>query len=68
MLSDKAKGKLRAVDAPESSESPPRELVVRFTEGEQDLVLSVTEKDAVRDVKRMVWTTMTIQQLFVKIA
>ena len=52
-LSDKAKGKQRAVD-PIISDVPQtlsRELMVRFTEGIPDLVLRVEEKDSVRDVK-----------------
>ncbi|KAI0260683.1 DUF2407 C-terminal domain-containing protein [Gloeopeniophorella convolvens] len=55
-LSEKAKGKQRAdpvtEDPPErSGPRPPRELMVRFTEGVEDLVLQVGEHDAVRDVK-----------------
>lgn len=53
MLSERAKGKQRKVElAPETHGAPPtRELTVRFTEGEPDLVLQIAEKDTVRDVK-----------------
>jgi hypothetical protein len=54
MLSDKAKGKLRAIEPSEASENVSRELVIRFTEGEQDLVVVVGEEDTVRDVKQKV--------------
>ena len=54
-LSEKAKGKQRAVPIPENGGPiPPRELMVRFTEGVQDLVLQVAENDSVRDVKAKV--------------
>ncbi|TFK44449.1 DUF2407 C-terminal domain-containing protein [Crucibulum laeve] len=65
-LSDKAKGKQRATEAvDEHSPSDPsittantvpptRELVIRFTEGNPDLVVSVSKQDAVRDVKRQI--------------
>ncbi|KAH9033327.1 hypothetical protein EDB84DRAFT_1588364 [Lactarius hengduanensis] len=55
MLSEKAKGKQRAhpisEDVPEHGGSTPYELMVRFTEGVQDLVLRLTEHDSVHDVK-----------------
>lgn len=62
MLSDKAKGKQRAVELLPSPpevvvESPldlTRDLVIRFTEGIPDLVVAVDQQDAVRDVKRKV--------------
>ena len=55
-LSEKAKGKQRADPIPEAVFDngitlPPRELMVRFTDGIQDLVLHVSEHDSVRDVK-----------------
>ncbi|KAI0304250.1 DUF2407 C-terminal domain-containing protein [Multifurca ochricompacta] len=56
-LSEKAKGKQRANLIPEDtaaehgSLTPKRELMVRFTEGVQDLVLRVAGQDTVRDVK-----------------
>ena len=58
-LSEKAKGKQRAEPIPEDvfnngGPIPPRQLMVRFTEGVQDLVLQVAEDDSVRDVKAKV--------------
>lgn len=58
-LSEKAKGKQRADPVPEdalnrSNPPPPRELMVRFTDGVQDLVLHIAEHDSVRDVKAKV--------------
>lgn len=55
MLSEKAKGKQRAID-PELDGEPCnyRNLTIRFTEGIPDLVLLVTSTDAVRDVKAKV--------------
>ncbi|KII90664.1 hypothetical protein PLICRDRAFT_697169 [Plicaturopsis crispa FD-325 SS-3] len=55
MLSEKAKGKQRAVDPPPEPAVPVervRGLVIRFTEGIPDLVLQVREKEAIRDVKK----------------
>jgi hypothetical protein len=67
VLSEKAKGKQRAVDPPtdtliegqtSSAVSQPPEssldLVVRFTEGSPDLTISVEKDDTVRHVKRRV--------------
>lgn len=57
MLSEKAKGKQRAVDPEldgEPSRTESRNLTIRFTEGISDLVLFVTSTDAVRDVKTKV--------------
>jgi hypothetical protein len=66
MLSDKAKGKQRAVDLPDDSTpfgdaalgepelESSRDLVIRFTEGIPDIVIPVSQHDAVRDVKRNV--------------
>jgi hypothetical protein len=55
MLSEKAKGKQRAdpipEDVPEHGGLTQRELMVRFTEGVQDLVLRLTEHDSVHVVK-----------------
>ncbi|KAI9058567.1 hypothetical protein FKP32DRAFT_1659969 [Trametes sanguinea] len=53
-LSEKAKGKQRAVetDAGPSSEVPPlKNLTIRFTEGIPDLTVQVADKDTVKDVK-----------------
>ena len=55
-LSEKAKGKQRALE-PYEEGSPPEELVslvIRFTEGVPDLTLHIGERDTVRDVKREV--------------
>ena len=59
MLSEKAKGKQRAIEpyneqdeAGQTFES--KSLVVRFTEGIEDLRLDIEEKDTVRDLKRKV--------------
>ncbi|KAJ7125016.1 DUF2407 C-terminal domain-containing protein [Mycena epipterygia] len=60
MLSEKAKGKQRAIDSPvlgQSSEPAPllsRDLVIRFTEGTPDLTVVVGEHDTLRDVKNMI--------------
>ncbi|KZT23399.1 hypothetical protein NEOLEDRAFT_1069434 [Neolentinus lepideus HHB14362 ss-1] len=55
-LSDKAKGKRRAIDSePQggpSSVATSHDLTVRFTEGFQDLALQVKPGDTVRDVKK----------------
>lgn len=66
-LSEKAKGKQRAVEPPlpttagpaNSTPAPPpeptsRDLVVRFTEGAPDLTIRLDKKDSVRDVKKYV--------------
>lgn len=58
-LSDKAKGKQRALDSvadPQANVEVPKTkpLVVRFTEGIEDLSLQVEQKDTVREVKRKV--------------
>ena len=58
-LSEKAKGKQRADTVPEdvfdtSAPLPQRDLMVRFTDGVQDLVLHIAEHDSVRDVKAKV--------------
>jgi hypothetical protein len=59
-LSDKAKGKQRAVEPPDAGQGPSsaqpasRDLTIRFTEGGSDLIVHVGEKDTVKDVKRKV--------------
>ena len=59
-LSDKAKGKQRAVEPPDAEQGPSspqlasRDLTIRFTEGGSDLIVHVGEKDTVKDVKRKV--------------
>ncbi|OSC97483.1 hypothetical protein PYCCODRAFT_1398693 [Trametes coccinea BRFM310] len=53
-LSEKAKGKQKAVetDASSAPEVPPlKNLTIRFTEGIPDLTVQVAEKDTVKDVK-----------------
>lgn len=76
VLSEKAKGKQRAVDPPtdifegqisSSVSQPPessRDLVVRFTEGSPDLTISVEKDDTVRHVKRRVSQIGTISVKF----
>lgn len=57
MLSEKAKGKQRAIEPEvdgEPSQTNSRNLTIRFTEGISDLILFVTNTDAVRDVKAKV--------------
>jgi len=62
-LSEKAKGKQRAVDTPDvgqgSSSTQPasRNLTIRFTEGGSDLIVHVGERDTVGDVKQKVFGT-----------
>lgn len=65
-LSEKAKGKQRAVKElpPNQTQAVPtgiltKTLVIRFSEGIPDLTLQVSEKDAVRDVKRQVCSSWT---------
>lgn len=60
MLSEKAKGKQRAVELPDSPYTPEsveevsRDLFIRFTEGIPDLLLNVSQKDTIRIVKNNV--------------
>jgi len=54
MLSERAKGKQRAVDPPVEEEESSRILVVRFTEGAPDLTITVSKADFVKDVKKHV--------------
>jgi hypothetical protein len=53
MASDKAKGKRRAVDVPDT-ETSTRSVVVRFTDGDRDLTVHVGPAATARDVKDMV--------------
>ncbi|KAI0754789.1 DUF2407 ubiquitin-like domain-containing protein [Daedaleopsis nitida] len=54
-LSQKAKGKQRAVDpAPPEAAPSLKELTIRFTEGIPDLTVQVAEKDTVKDVKNSI--------------
>ncbi|KAI0926974.1 hypothetical protein AcV5_007627 [Taiwanofungus camphoratus] len=54
VLSEKAKGKQRAADIEQEAEHPPKDLIIRFTEGIPDLTLQVEEKDVARNVKRKI--------------
>ncbi|KIM53458.1 hypothetical protein SCLCIDRAFT_1222777 [Scleroderma citrinum Foug A] len=51
VLSEKAKGKQRAVDPEPNGSLDSRDLTIRFTEGLPDLALNVTDTDTVRLVK-----------------
>ncbi|KAF7362143.1 Ubiquitin-like domain-containing protein [Mycena venus] len=59
-LSEKAKGKQRAIELPDAGHvqsSDPvasRDLVIRFPEGTPDLRVVVTERDTLKDVKTMI--------------
>ncbi|KAF8496099.1 DUF2407 C-terminal domain-containing protein [Gautieria morchelliformis] len=58
-LSEKAKGKRKAESLDPAYQPPPpppsrRELTIRFTEGVEDLIVSVGEKDSVRDIKKKI--------------
>lgn len=63
-LSEKAKGKQRAVEPPLAADQPAprpplpeatsRDLVVRFTEGAPDLTIRLHRTDSVREVKKHV--------------
>ena len=52
-LSEKAKGKQRAVEPPPAAPLS-KDLTIRFTEGIPDLTVQVAEKDTVKDVKNNV--------------
>ena len=54
VLSEKAKGKQRAVDPEPNGSLDSRDLTIRFTEGLPDLALNVTDTDTVRLVKAKV--------------
>ena len=54
-LSEKAKGKQRAVEA--ESHKPTKELCIRFTEGFPDLTLQIGEQHCVRDIKTLACST-----------
>ena len=62
-LSEKAKGKQRAVDpldvgqGSSSTQPASRDLTIRFTEGGSDLIVHVGEKDTVKGVKQKVFRT-----------
>ncbi|KAI0667705.1 hypothetical protein C8Q78DRAFT_1052170 [Trametes maxima] len=50
-LSEKAKGKQRAVEQDPNAPPPSKDLTIRFTEGISDLTVQVAEKDSVKDIK-----------------
>jgi hypothetical protein len=62
-LSEKAKGKQRAIGPPDAGQGSScaqpasRDLTIRFTEGGSDLIVHVGEKDTVKDVKQKVGDT-----------
>ena len=59
-LSEKAKGKQRAVerecgrDEQERVIQQPREVTIRFTNGQRDLLVKLEPSDVVKDVKKTV--------------
>lgn len=56
-LSEKAKGKRKATeDSLKVPPSPPPELIIRFTEGVQDLKITVDLSQSVGNVKNLVST------------
>ena len=58
-LSEKAKGKQRAVDPAQDPLPPPlKDLTIRFTEGIPDLTVQVADKDTLKEVKDNVSMTM----------
>ena len=50
-LSDKAKGKQRAVEPAAPVAPTTRQLVIRFTDGIPDLELTLSKEDSVRNLK-----------------
>lgn len=62
-LSEKAKGKQRAVEALDNAPATPpsKDLTIRFTEGVPDLTLQVAEKDTVKEVKAKVCTRLALR-------
>ena len=50
-LSDKAKGKQRAVEPAAPVARTTRQLVIRFTDGIPDLELTLSKEDSVRNLK-----------------
>jgi hypothetical protein len=58
MLSDKAKGKQRAIDNSE----PSRNLVIRFTEGIPDLPVSLSSSQSIKDLKKVVCKDLRSEQ------
>lgn len=70
-LSDKAKGKQRAIDPLDDnsnsigilSSSSRRNVTIRFTDGHPDIIITVEAKDSVRDVKRKVFALSILSNL-----
>ena len=62
MLSEKAKGKQRAVESAVAVTPPeePKKIIIRFTEGVPDLALHVGEHDTIRDMKCNVCLQITL--------
>ncbi|CAE7231677.1 unnamed protein product [Rhizoctonia solani] len=54
MLSDKAKGKQRATNDESTEPEQRRPITIRFTEREPDLLLGVSSRDTIRDVKALI--------------
>ncbi|KAL5641535.1 hypothetical protein ACGC1H_001875 [Rhizoctonia solani] len=54
MLSDKAKGKQRATNDEDTEPEQRRPITIRFTESEPDLLLGVSSRDTIRDVKALI--------------
>ena len=61
-LSEKAKGKQRAIE-PEAEDDLPifSQVVIRFTEGVEDLHLTLSPTDSVRVLKEKVWGTSKLE-------
>lgn len=57
-LSEKAKGKLRAVDPTATDEPVSKALTIRFTEGIPDLTIEVVVNDTVKDIKNRVCASL----------
>lgn len=56
MLSDKAKGKQRAIDDDDFETGPEqrRPITIRFTDHEPDLLLGVSRRDTIRELRALV--------------
>ena len=69
-LSEKAKGKQRAVEALDNAPATPpsKNLTIRFTEGVPDLTLQVAEKDTVKEVKAKVDGGLWVRRCTVTVA
>lgn len=70
-LSEKAKGKRRAIEQDQDGEAPPpvpqgRTLTIRFSEGLPDLHLLVGPNDNVREIQRKVRRSPSFLFLFIQ--